>query len=70
LSEGKIAALQFYGKLQMRYALDKPSCPWLIAEPGDNFSAPQALDEKQWILLAPIRHPTDGNESVLVFRRR
>jgi 4-amino-4-deoxy-L-arabinose transferase-like glycosyltransferase len=70
LSEGKIAALQFYGKLEMRYALDKPRCPWLIAEPGDNFSAPQALDEKQWILLSPIRHPTDGNESVLVFRRR
>lgn len=70
LSEGKIAALQFYGKLQMRYALDKPGCPWLIAEPGDNMSAPQALDEKHWILLSPIRHPTDGNESVLVFRRR
>ena len=70
LSEGKIAALQFYGKLQMRYALDTPSCPWLIGEPGSNMSAPQALDEKQWILLAPIRHPTDGNESVLIFRRR
>ena len=70
LSEGKIAALQFYGKLDMRYALDKPSCPWLIAEPGDNMSSPQALDEKHWILRSPIRHPTDGNESVLVFRRR
>ena len=70
LSEGKIAALQFYGKLEIQYALDMPRCPWLIAEPGDNFATPQALDEKQWILLAPIRHPTDGNESVLVFRRR
>jgi 4-amino-4-deoxy-L-arabinose transferase-like glycosyltransferase len=70
LSEGKIAALQFYGNLEMRLAKDIPSCPWLIAEPGDRMSPPDALDEKQWILLAPIRHPTDGNESVLVFRRR
>ncbi len=70
LSEGKIAALQFYGNLEMRFAKDIPACPWLIAEPGDNMSAPDSLDEKQWILLAPIRHPTDGNESVLIFRRR
>lgn len=70
LSQGKIAALQFYGKLQMQPMLDHPSCPWLIAEPGESMAAPKDLDETQWILLAPIMHPTDGNESVLIFRRR
>jgi 4-amino-4-deoxy-L-arabinose transferase-like glycosyltransferase len=70
LSSAKTAAFQVYGKLQLKPMQDKASCPWLIAEPGDDMSAPHRVDNTQWDLLAQLHHPADGNESVLVFRRR
>jgi hypothetical protein len=31
---------------------------------------PNSVDRTQWDLLAQVRHPADGNETVLIFRRR
>ena len=70
LEPSKIAAFQIYGKLQLRPMQDQPQCPWLISEPGPDLSVPRWVDNTQWNLLAQIRHPADGNETVLVFRRR
>ena len=70
LEPSKIAAFQIYGQLQLRPMQDQPQCPWLISEPGPDLSVPRWVDNTQWNLLAQIRHPADGNETVLVFRRR
>jgi hypothetical protein len=70
LGTGKTAALQFYGKLQLKPMQAKPSCPWLIAEPGEEMSTLNRVDNTRWVLLAQVSHPSDGNEMVLLFRRR
>jgi hypothetical protein len=70
LDSGKIAAFQFYGGLQLKPLQLQAKCPWLIAEPGEDMSAPYQVDSSQWNLLAQLRHPADGNQTVLIFRRR
>ena len=70
LGPGKTAAFQFYGKLKLKPMQAQPSCPWLIAEPGEEMSTPSHVDNTRWNLLAQVSHPSDGNELVLLFRRR
>lgn len=70
LGSGKVAALQFYGKLQLKPMQAQPSCPWLIAELGDGTSSSQHIDTAVWDLMAQVSHPADGNESITLFRRR
>lgn len=70
LSPAKAAAFQIYGKLELQPMQARARCPWLIAEPGQDMSTPSQIDTTQWNLLAQLHHPADGNESVLIFRRR
>ena len=70
LTPGKTAAFEVYGKLQLKPMQARATCPWLIAEPGEDMSTPFRVDGTQWDLLAQVRHPADGNETVLIFRRR
>jgi 4-amino-4-deoxy-L-arabinose transferase-like glycosyltransferase len=70
LDTGKIAAFQFYGDLQLRPMQAQAQCPWLMAEPGEGMSIPSRVDITQWSLLAQVRHPADGNQTVLLFRQR
>jgi 4-amino-4-deoxy-L-arabinose transferase-like glycosyltransferase len=70
LSEGQIAAFQYYGKLQLRsMQLGTPVCNWLLAEPRPDSNAPEVINRTQWNLQADLRHPVDANESVLLFKR-
>jgi hypothetical protein len=70
LSPAKTAAFQFYGKLQLQPMHTQARCPWLLAEPAGDMATPPSVDSIQWDLLAQLRHPSDGSESVLIFRRR
>jgi len=70
LSQGQIAAFQYYGELQLKPLQPTPTCPWLLAEPGPDMSAPPKLDNTLWNLVMPVNHPTDSNQSVLLFRQR
>jgi 4-amino-4-deoxy-L-arabinose transferase-like glycosyltransferase len=70
LAPGKAAAFAVYGGLQLKPMQEHASCPWLIAEPGDGMSTPLRVDNTRWDLQAQVSHPADGNETVLVFRRR
>lgn len=70
LSQGQIAAFQFYGKLQLRAAQTPPVCPWLLAEPGAGSTSPKNLDASHWVLKTPVVHLADKEETVLVFQRR
>ena len=70
LGPGKTSAFAYYGNLQLHPAGQGTGCPWLIAEPEADMAPPQDLDHSRWIVMASVIHPTDGNESVLLFKRR
>ena len=70
LTPAKMSAFQIYGKVQLKPAHVFSNCPWLIAEPGPDAGLPAEVDALQWDLLAQEHHPADGNETVLIFRRR
>jgi hypothetical protein len=70
LSPAKAAGFQFYGQLQLKPMQSRSTCPWLITEAQGDMVALHSVDNTQWELLAELRHPADGNEAVLVFRRR
>jgi hypothetical protein len=70
LSQGQIAAFQFYGGLQLRPMAATPVCPWLLAEPGLGASTPKDLDASRWALKSTVIHLADKEESVLVFQRK
>lgn len=70
LGQGKIAAFQWYAHVQLRPASTPPQCPWLVAEPLEDMSTPPGVDARWWVLSSALSHPADGNETVLLFRRR
>ena len=70
LGPGKIAAFQFYGKLQLKPMQTVPACPWLITEPDEDRTVSQRVDRTRWDLMAQVNHPSDGNEKILLLRRR
>lgn len=69
LSQGQIAALQFYGKLHLQSMQDMPSCPWLLVEPQFNLSVPSSVNLTEWTLKSVIQHSANVDESVLLFKR-
>jgi 4-amino-4-deoxy-L-arabinose transferase-like glycosyltransferase len=66
----KLAAFQIYGQLELKPMQAKAECPWLMAEPGEDPLNPRWVNQTQWDLMAHVHHPADGNETVLLFRRR
>jgi 4-amino-4-deoxy-L-arabinose transferase-like glycosyltransferase len=70
LGQGQIAAFAFYGHLRLIPAQRTPQCPWLLAEPNQNASPSDSVDQNIWQLQGSIRHPVDGEENVLLFKRR
>jgi hypothetical protein len=67
---GKVAAFQIYGRLELKPKQAQAQCPWLISEAGEDLSPPHWVDNTLWDLMAQVRHPADGNETVLLFRHR
>jgi hypothetical protein len=70
LSPGQIAALQVYGHLTLKVAAEPSVCPWLLAESGPDVTISDEVDLVQWSLYAVVRHPVDGTETVMVFKRK
>ncbi len=70
LSQGQIAAFQVYTTLLLVRAGTTPVCPWLFTEPGPDLSIPAGVDTSLWSPHTAVRHPVDGTESLLLFKRR
>jgi hypothetical protein len=70
LSQGQVAAFQYYGKLQLRPLSNPVTCPWLLAEPTPDMTSPPDLDTTRWEQMALLTHPVDRGETVLVFKRK
>ena len=70
LSQGQIAAFQFYGQLKLQPIHSVERCAWLIAEPGPDDVAPPGIDAAVWTQQTLVEHPADGLLNVLIFKRR
>jgi hypothetical protein len=48
----------------------KSSCPWLIVDKDAIKTLPVKIDETQWSFHSAMRHPSDRNEDLLVYKRK
>ncbi len=69
LAQGQMAAFQIYGHLQLRPLQSPPACTWLLKEPGPE-SLSSKLNYAEWEFQAEVQHATDGNENLLIYKRR
>lgn len=69
LSRAQIAAFKFHGKLVMKPAGLTNACPWLIVDKDALPTLSTAVDRKQWAFHSSMRHPSDRNEDLLVYKR-
>lgn len=70
LSQGQIAAFEFYGRLDLQPLTSMQRCGWLIAEPGLDDSAPAGVNTQEWTERTLVEHPADSLLNVLVYQRR
>jgi hypothetical protein len=69
LSRGQIAAFQFHGKLVIRPIGARPACPWLIVDKDAAKTLSAVVDQTQWTARSAMRHPSDRNEDILIYKR-
>lgn len=70
LNRGQIAAFRFHGKLNLKPADTVPSCHWLIVDKDAAPSMAKVVNLNQWKFHSALRHPSDRNEDLMVFRRQ
>ncbi len=69
LNRAQIAAFKFHGNLVMKPASVNTTCPWLIVDKDALQTLSAAVDRKQWAFHSSIRHPSDRNEDLLIYKR-
>ena len=70
LSQGQIAAFQFYGQLILKSTGSSDQCLWLIAESDPDNAIPAGVSSRHWAHQSLVEHPTDAALNVHVFKRR
>lgn len=69
LRRGQLAALRLDLDRELRPAVAKAQCPWLVVASDLQPSAGLALDLRGARLVATVRRPTDPRENLLLYRR-
>jgi 4-amino-4-deoxy-L-arabinose transferase-like glycosyltransferase len=69
LSRAQIAAFKFHGNLVMKPANRKNSCPWLMVDKDALPTLSTVVERSQWTFHSAMRHPSDRNEDLLVYKR-
>ena len=71
LDRHEIAALRWYGQLQVAAAWPLQGCPWLLVQAvGDEGQQMGRVDTAQWRLVASVSHFVVYRVSVLIYQRR
>lgn len=70
LSRSKLAAFQVYSQRTLVPMQGKAQCPWLIDSQPEEGPAAWSIDPAQWDLLAHMQQPSDGNDVIVVYRRK
>jgi 4-amino-4-deoxy-L-arabinose transferase-like glycosyltransferase len=69
ISSAQAAALQYHGKLDLRRAGARASCPYLIVDASAQSSLSSIVNLPDWAFKATVRRPRDRNENLLLFKR-
>jgi 4-amino-4-deoxy-L-arabinose transferase-like glycosyltransferase len=69
LNSAQVAAFQYHGKLDLRQAGVKASCPYLVVDLDSQATLGNTVDLPEWAFLATLRRPTDKNENVALYKR-
>lgn len=69
LNSAQVAAFQYHGKLDLRQAGVKASCPYLVVDADAQATLSDTVDLPEWAYLATLRRPTDKNENVALYKR-
>lgn len=71
LDRHEIAALRWYGQLELASPWQLENCPWLLVQAvGDDNKTETPVDLTQWRLSAVVSHFVVYRDSVLVYQRR
>jgi len=71
LDRHEIAALRWYGQLQVAAAWPLQGCPWLLVQAvGNEGQQTGRVDTAQWRLVASVSHFVVYRDSVLIYQRR
>jgi len=70
LDTAQIAALQWYGQLNLRPATEAAACEWLLTEPGANSEIASIVDRSVWAPHTLVQHPVANSEMFWIMKRR
>ena len=69
VGSAQAAALQYHGKLTLRQAGAKATCPYLVVDADAQATLGKAVDLPEWAYMATLHRPTDRTENILLFKR-
>lgn len=69
LDRAQVAALQWYGKLDLKPMSAASSCNWLLTEPASNSEISPAVNREQWAPHTLVQHPVAGSEMFWILKR-
>lgn len=70
LDTAQIAALQWYGQLDLRPAHEASACEWLLTEPEANSEISSVVDRSVWAPHTLVQHPVANSEMFWIMKRR
>jgi len=70
LDTAQIAALQWYGQLDLRPATEAAACAWLLTEPGANSEIASIRRPISMALHTSVQHPVANSEMFWIMKRR
>lgn len=70
LTPAQLAGLAVHSKLRIEAASDQASCDWLLVENDAVRQIPEMINPVEWQRLQTLSHPREGEEEVVLYRRR
>jgi hypothetical protein len=70
LQRGLMTAIDYHSTLKIEIAPGQSSCAWLIADKDQADSLTQSGDVSAWEFHSAIGHPREGEEDLLIYRRK
>lgn len=65
----QIAALRWYGQLDLRKPSTNSECQWLLTEPAGNAEISTTVDRTRWAPHTLVQHPVAGSEMFWILKR-
>jgi len=69
IAGAQAAAFQYHGKLELRQAGPRASCPYLVVDSAARSQLGQSVNLPDWAFQATVRRPTDKNDNVSIYKR-